>query len=58
MTDEADRIRDAYARRAQRGADDRYELDDPANRYLFGRREGYVVVSQKVGGRVRVPVDW
>ena len=26
--------------------------------YLFGRREGYVVVSQKVGGRVRVPVDW
>jgi len=26
--------------------------------YLFGRREGYVVVSSKSAGRVRVPVDW
>ena len=26
--------------------------------YLFGRREGYVVVAQKSSGRVRVPVDW
>ncbi|MGE4189316.1 MAG: DEAD/DEAH box helicase [Thermoanaerobaculia bacterium] len=25
--------------------------------YLFGRREGYVVVAQK-SGRIRVPVDW
>ena len=40
---ETDRIRDAYARRAVRGADERYSLDDPAyryaNRYLFERRE-------------------
>lgn len=36
---ESDRIRDAYARRAGRGADGRYSLDDPANRYLFERRE-------------------
>jgi SAM-dependent methyltransferase len=36
---ETDRIREAYARRAERGADDRYSLDDPANRYLFERRE-------------------
>ena len=35
---EADRIKDAYARRAKAGADDRYSLDDPANRYLFERR--------------------
>jgi len=26
--------------------------------YLFGRREGYVVVASKSAGRVRVPVDW
>ena len=36
---ETDRVRDAYARRAERGADERYSLDDPANRYLFARRE-------------------
>lgn len=35
---EADRIRDAYARRAETGADDRYSLEDPANRFLYGRR--------------------
>lgn len=38
-TAEADRIRKAYARRAETGADNRYSLDDPANRYLFDRRE-------------------
>jgi len=37
--DEADRIRDAYARRAGRGADDRYSLTEPHNLYLFQRRE-------------------
>jgi DEAD/DEAH box helicase domain-containing protein len=26
--------------------------------YLFGRREGYVLISNKQAGRVRVPVDW
>jgi DEAD/DEAH box helicase domain-containing protein len=26
--------------------------------YLFGRREGYVLIADRVGGRVRVPVDW
>lgn len=26
--------------------------------YLFGRREGYVVVRSRGAGRVRVPVDW
>jgi len=26
--------------------------------YLHGRREGYVVVSTKGSGRIRVPVDW
>jgi SAM-dependent methyltransferase len=36
---ETERIRDAYARRAARGADERYSLEDPANRYLFARRE-------------------
>ena len=36
---ESDRVRDAYARRAERGADDRYALTDPANLYLFQRRE-------------------
>lgn len=40
---ETDRIRDAYARRAERGADERYSLDDPANRYLFERRERDVI---------------
>jgi SAM-dependent methyltransferase len=38
-TTETERIRDAYARRAATGADERYSLDDPANRYLFERRE-------------------
>jgi ubiquinone/menaquinone biosynthesis C-methylase UbiE len=37
--DEVERIRHAYAERARRGADDRYGLDDPANRFLFERRE-------------------
>jgi ubiquinone/menaquinone biosynthesis C-methylase UbiE len=36
---ETDRIREAYARRRARGADDRYSVQDPANRYLFERRE-------------------
>lgn len=36
---ETDRIREAYARRAGRGLDERYSLDAPANRYLFERRE-------------------
>jgi SAM-dependent methyltransferase len=36
---EPERIRDAYARRAKRGLDDRYSLADPANLYLFQRRE-------------------
>ncbi|HLF57209.1 MAG TPA: hypothetical protein VI942_10225 [Thermoanaerobaculia bacterium] len=26
--------------------------------YLFGRREGYVLVSSRSSGRIRVPVDW
>jgi DEAD/DEAH box helicase domain-containing protein len=26
--------------------------------YLFGRREGFVVISSKGSGRIRVPVDW
>jgi len=26
--------------------------------YLFGRREGYVVVTSKSAGRIRVPVEW
>ncbi len=38
-TTETERIRDAYVRRAERGADERYSLDDPANQYLFERRE-------------------
>jgi SAM-dependent methyltransferase len=36
---EAQRVRAAYARRAEQGADDRYALTDPANLYLFQRRE-------------------
>ena len=38
MPDEDARVRSAYERRAAAGADDRYSLDDPANRFLFGRR--------------------
>ena len=38
-SDEAERIRAAYADRASRGADDRYGLHDPANLFLFQRRE-------------------
>ncbi len=26
--------------------------------YLFGRREGYVVITGKSSGRIRIPVDW
>lgn len=36
---EIERIRAAYARRAAAGLDERYSLTDPANRYLFQRRE-------------------
>lgn len=35
---EQDRIREAYARRSEAGADERYSLEEPANRYLFERR--------------------
>ncbi len=37
--DENERLREAYARRAERGADERYGLFDPSNLYLFQRRE-------------------
>lgn len=37
--DEIERIRETYAERARRGADDRYGLHDPANLYLYQRRE-------------------
>jgi SAM-dependent methyltransferase len=37
--DEVERIREAYEARAARGADDRYALPDPANLFLFQRRE-------------------
>lgn len=40
---EAERIRAAYARRAERGADGRYALTEPANLYLFQRRERALV---------------
>ncbi|HXK33187.1 MAG TPA: class I SAM-dependent methyltransferase [Dehalococcoidia bacterium] len=40
---EAERVRAAYARRAEQGADDRYGLTDPANLYLFQRRERALV---------------
>jgi SAM-dependent methyltransferase len=40
---ETDRIREAYARRTERGADERYSLDDPANAYLFASRERELV---------------
>jgi len=36
---EISRIREVYAVRAASGADDRYALSDPANLYLFQRRE-------------------
>jgi SAM-dependent methyltransferase len=36
---ETDRIREAYARRGERGADERYSLNGPANAYLFASRE-------------------
>lgn len=36
---EIERIREAYGRRVERGADERYSLTDPANLYLFQRRE-------------------
>ncbi|MEX0749443.1 MAG: class I SAM-dependent methyltransferase [Dehalococcoidia bacterium] len=39
VPDEVDRIREAYAARARRGADDRYGLHDRANLYMFQRRE-------------------
>jgi ubiquinone/menaquinone biosynthesis C-methylase UbiE len=39
---EADRVREAYARRAATGADDRYDRTDPANRFLFERRDAAV----------------
>jgi ubiquinone/menaquinone biosynthesis C-methylase UbiE len=36
---DADRVRDAYARRDAQGHDARYSLLDPANLYLYQRRE-------------------
>lgn len=39
---ETDRLREAYARRAATGADERYERSDPANRFLFERRDAAV----------------
>jgi SAM-dependent methyltransferase len=41
--DEEHRLREAYARRADRGADDRYDRTDPANRFLFERRDAAVL---------------
>jgi SAM-dependent methyltransferase len=39
MPDEIDRIRESYARREAAGREDRYALDDRANRYLYETRE-------------------
>ena len=47
---EAERIREAYARRAERGLDERYSLADPANRYLFRRRERSLLALLKRRG--------
>ncbi len=52
---ETDRIRDAYARRAGRGLDERYSLDDPANRYLFACRERDLVALLRRQGLL--PLD-
>jgi SAM-dependent methyltransferase len=49
---ETDRIREAYARRAATGADERYALDDPANRYLFERRERDLVALLRRHGHM------
>jgi SAM-dependent methyltransferase len=38
MPDDETRVREAYARRASAGADDRYDISDPANRFLFEHR--------------------
>jgi SAM-dependent methyltransferase len=40
---ETGRIRDAYRRREERAADDRYELTSAANRYLYAKREEAVL---------------
>jgi DEAD/DEAH box helicase domain-containing protein len=36
----------------------RHDVELLRDVYLFGRREGYVVVADRAAGRVRVPVDW
>lgn len=41
--EEAERVRAVYARRAAQGADGRYALTEPANLYLFQRRERALV---------------
>jgi SAM-dependent methyltransferase len=52
MPDDETRVQDAYARRAARGADERYALSDPANRFIFERREQAIVSLLAEHGRL------
>lgn len=52
---DADRVREAYARRLQRRDDDRYALADPVNLYLFQRRERAVL--DLMGDHRLLPLD-
>lgn len=45
--EEIERVRDAYARRAERRLDERYSLTDPTNLYLFQRRERAILAALK-----------
>jgi SAM-dependent methyltransferase len=55
---EAERIREAYARRAALGLDERYSLADPANRYLFRERERSLLALLKRRGLLPLADKW
>src|SRR5215216_4218071 len=47
---EADRVRDAYARRAELGLDSRYEYWQPANLFIYQARERAVLALLREAG--------
>ena len=48
--DEARRVKDAYARRAERGLDSRYEYWEPANLFIYQARERALLAFLREAG--------
>src|SRR5947208_4432747 len=56
--DEADRARDAYARRAELGLDARYDYWQPANLFIYQSRERALLSALRDAGLLPLAGRW